>query len=102
MGPGETVATCFPLALYRVEAIKRAAYKFSATFACDIAISEAEVSCTLKPVRALSDEEAAQLLNEFTVEVLDQDLRAAIAEETASIRTAILGYAFSRTDLQGE
>jgi His-Xaa-Ser system protein HxsD len=100
--PGESLEKSFPAGLYRVEAIKRAAYKFSASFAFDIAISEAGFSCTLKPLRALSIDEATQLLNEFTVEVLDQDLRCSIAEETAPIRTAILGYAFSRTDLQGE
>lgn len=100
--PAEALVVSFPAGLYRIEAVKRAAYTFSAAFACDIALTEAGTTCTLRPVRSVSKEDASRLLNEFTVEVLDQDLRLSIAEETAPLRTAILAYAFSRTGLQGE
>ncbi|MEX2204682.1 MAG: hypothetical protein WEF50_00470 [Myxococcota bacterium] len=89
-------------ALFRADGIKRAAYKLSAALACDIRVTPNGFSCTLTPLHPASADEMARLVSEFKIEVLDQDLRLAIAEETAPLRTAILGYAFSRTGLQGE
>ena len=98
----EGLVVLFDGGLYRAEAIKRAAYKFSASFACDIRIEPTRVACALTLLQSLSAEETTRLVSEFKIEVLDQDLRLAIAEETAPLRAAILGYAFSRTGLQDE
>jgi His-Xaa-Ser system protein HxsD len=92
----------FPLGVYDLEALKRAAYRLSARAAVEIVVSETEVSCVLHPLRPLDTGTGEQLLNEFRVEVLDQDLRGSIARETETIRTAVLAYAFSRSGLQGE
>ena len=37
---------------------------------------------------------------DFNNELLDQDLRVKINDETAEIKNVIIGYAFSKTDLQ--
>jgi len=103
--PGENreeTVVAFEGGLFRVEAIKRAAYKLSASVVCDIRIEPSGISCKLTPVRALSPEDSARLVSEFKIEVLDQDLRLAISDETAALRAAILGYAFSRSGLQDE
>jgi len=103
-GDGATspLALAFPRELHDPESLKRAAYRFSAQVAVEFVPSEREITCVLRPLRALSADDAVQMLNEFRIEVLDQDLRASIARETAATRTAILAYAFSRSGLQGE
>jgi len=101
-GSPEQLVVSFERGLYRTEAIKRAAYKFSASLVCDIRIESASVVCTLTMLGAPSADETDQLVNDFKIEALDQDLRLTIAEETAPLRAAILGYAFSRTGLQGD
>jgi His-Xaa-Ser system protein HxsD len=92
----------FPAGLHSLDAIKKAAYRLSDVAVVDITPEGAEVICRLGLRRASSAEEVQRVLDAFKLEVLDQDLRASIAAETAPIRNAILALAFSKTGLQGE
>ena len=86
----------------RVEAIKKAAYRYSDRLSCDIVVKGDIVSVLLNPLTSISGPDLDLLVEKFKIEVLDQELRIAIADETAAYRNAILAYAFSKTNLQGE
>lgn len=85
---------------YGLEAIKKAAYRFSHLAAVDIVPQGDEIICTLTFHRPVAADDEQQAINDFKVEVLDQDLRSTIAQETTPIRNAILAHAFSKTGLQ--
>ena len=97
-----SVETSFDAGVFVVDVIKRAAYKFSDRATFDFRPSEGEIVCRLDFASPLPDGDAKQLLAAFRNEVLDQDLRRSIADETAPIRNAVLAYAFSRTGLSSE
>jgi His-Xaa-Ser system protein HxsD len=85
--------------LFQIDAIKRAAYKFTDRCAFEFELHDDEIICTAKP---LNDSVAKNLDNfelAFRNEVLDQDLRMQIAAETAPIRNAVLAHVFSNTGL---
>lgn len=84
------------LAVYRLSAVKKATYRFSASATANIAVDggHAVVSLTPAPVSTTTDLEQA-----FLREVLDQELRELVAEETAQVRNLILAQVFSRTNL---
>jgi His-Xaa-Ser system protein HxsD len=87
----------FDLAGYTVDAVQRAAYRFSDRLSCEIAVGERAIE-----VRAsvLDDEvDADALIAEFRNEILDQVLRERIRDETGDVRNLILALAFSRTGL---
>jgi len=90
----------FSSKVYRLETIKKAAYRLSGRCSFDFAVEDDEIICRL----IFREAAAVELVNEIEYalrnEVLDQDLRATIAEETAAVRNAVLAYAFSRTGLQ--
>lgn len=77
-----------------VDAIQRAAYRFSDRFSCELIPGESEHRCLLTSVAEV--DVAAEVPN-FRSEVLDQVLRQRIRAETAPIRTMILAHAFSKT-----
>ena len=87
-------------AIYRLEAVQKAAYRFIDRLTVLISQSEGKLVCEIDPVKsgtnALDD-----ILGNFKRELLDQQLRLQIKEETESSRNLILAYAFSRTELQG-
>lgn len=87
----------FPLAVFDLEAIKRAAYRFSGQVSVEFQFETDAIKCVL---RSLSDADAATLEQAFRTEVLDQDLRIRIGKETEPVRNLILSLAFSRTGLQ--
>jgi len=101
-GRRTSAVVAFPAGLYSLDAIKKAAYRFSDAAAVEISPVAGEVQCTMRFLQPLYPEEAQQLADAFRIEVLDQDLRASIAAETAPMRNAILAFAFSKTGLQGE
>lgn len=94
----ETVS--FSSHVYGLDEIKRAAYRFIDVLSVDVMPSGDEIVCTLNFIHPRSADEAQKILNDFKIEVLDQDLRKAIAEETKEVRNAVLAYAFSKTGLQ--
>jgi His-Xaa-Ser system protein HxsD len=86
-------------AVYRLSAIKKAAYKFGDR--CTIEIDSRQppglVRVSLTPKGILDD--PSSLAGEFRNEVLDQELREVVAEETGAIRNVLLAQAFSGTAL---
>ncbi|HZS46077.1 MAG TPA: His-Xaa-Ser system protein HxsD [Blastocatellia bacterium] len=92
----------FSTEVFSLDVIKRAAYRIADIAVVDIDAKPGEIVCTLNFHHPQTDEDAQRLINDFKLEVLDQDLRAAIAKETEPMRNAILGYAFSKTGLQGK
>ena len=87
--------------VYRVSAVKKAAYKFGNRCHCLIATrDDNSIEVVLKPKVPLDNLE--YLAGEFCNEVLDQDLREVIAEQTDSVRNILLAHAFSRTSLVNE
>lgn len=89
----------FPLSMYSLDALKRAAYAMMHRISVKFDISNDLVRCTILSLS--SNEDAAILERDFLREVNDHDLRLSIEAQTEQTRTAILGLTFSRTGLQG-
>ena len=88
----------FDAKVYRLSAIKKAAYKFGDRFHVDIRInSDNVIFCEVHPKAGVTI--TGELLGEFRNEVLDQDLREMVAEETNPIRRLLLAQVFSATSL---
>jgi His-Xaa-Ser system protein HxsD len=102
---GQTERHCrevrFASDVYSLDAIKKAAYRFSDRCALDLRNENGTYVAVLLFSQDLSDDERSALERDFRNEVLDYDLRETIAAETAHVRNAVLAYAFSRTGLQG-
>lgn len=90
----------FSANVYSVEAVKRAAYRFTDRFAFDISVAGDDIRCVVTSLHESSAEGLAALEPRFRNEVLDQDLRERIGAETSAVRNAILAYAFSATGLE--
>src|SRR5262245_41702401 len=87
----------FDSSAYSVDAIQRAAYRFSNRLSCDLSASDEAIECTLHLPDGTEDIDAT--LADFRNEVLDQVLRERIRAETADVRNLILAVAFSKTGL---
>lgn len=94
--PPAVIEATFDAKAHSVDAIQRAAYRFSDRFACELIAGEDEHRCLLTPV---SDDDPSSNLALFRSEVLDQVLRERIRAETEPVRTMILAHAFSRTGI---
>ncbi|WP_186301571.1 His-Xaa-Ser system protein HxsD [Denitromonas halophila] len=86
--------------VYSLEAVQKAAYRFIDRLTVLISQSEGAITCDIEVVVGPEDV-LAPLLADFKRELLDQQLRIQIKNETADIRNLILAYAFSRSGLQG-
>lgn len=99
--PPTGVEVRFDAAVYAVDSVKKAAYRFLDRFAPDIEIRGGEIVCRLVfDDRTLEADLIQAILAEFRKEVLDQDLRRAIAEETSPVRNTVLALAFAPSNLQ--
>ena len=85
---------------FSLSAVKKAAYRFSGQCSFDIHVDNDVIVCSLLFAEPQTPEYIAKLELGLRNEVLDQDLREAIATETALIRNAVLAMAFSKTGLQ--
>jgi His-Xaa-Ser system protein HxsD len=90
------------LAVFSLESIKRSAYRFTDRFAVDIHVDGSVASCVLNFDAETSEEMVGRTVAAFQKELLDQDLRAKVREETRDVRNLILAYAFSRTGLTAD
>ena len=83
----------FDLKVFRLSAVKKAAYRFAGAFRVEIdQISDALARVTLSRIPEVNSQlEPTCLPNE----VLDQELREIVAEETKSVRELLLAQAFS-------
>lgn len=91
-----SVELSFDAASHSVDAIQRAAYRFSDRLSCELTSGENEHRCVLT---AVGDADLGALGADFRTEILDQVLRERIRRETEPIRTMILAQAFSKTGL---
>ncbi|MCI5054841.1 MAG: His-Xaa-Ser system protein HxsD [Flavobacteriales bacterium] len=87
----------FDGSVYSLDSIKRALYKFADKGLFELKKSDSEV---VVEVVSLSDGQCAEsLLGQLRNEVIDQDLREMVKNETQSIRELILANAFSKTKM---
>jgi His-Xaa-Ser system protein HxsD len=91
-----SIEVTFDAASHSVNAIQRAAYRFSDRFSCELVSGEVEHRCVLTVV---GDIDLDAQIADFRTEVLDQVLRERIRAETEPIRTMILAQAFSKTGI---
>jgi His-Xaa-Ser system protein HxsD len=95
--PDGTRIVSFDPTVYRPNAIKKAAYKFGGLFYILITQLDRATEVQLKPKESCTSPDA--LVGEFCNEVLDQELREMVADETTGIRDLLLAQAFSKTTL---
>jgi len=88
--------------LFNLETIKKAAYRFTDRAAFDFSLDGDIIACEVRFNTPLPSTQADEIERAFRNEVLDQDLRRVIGEETAGVRNAILAHAFSATGLQND
>lgn len=89
----------FSTAVYDLDVIKKAAYRFLDRFTPDFCVENDEIVCKLSFTPGTSEAAVQSSLLEFRREVLDQDLRRSIADETSGVRNAILALAFAPSKL---
>jgi His-Xaa-Ser system protein HxsD len=87
--------------VYTLNAVKKAAYRFSDRFAVDIRVTPEQIICDLTFPPDLGERERVSTIGEFRKELLDQDLRESIGRETETMRNAILSIAFSPVSSRG-
>jgi His-Xaa-Ser system protein HxsD len=92
------VRVSFDASSHSIDAIQRAAYRFSDRLSHELAAEEGTLTCTLFLVT--DDPAVAEtVVGEFRNEVLDQVLRERIRRETEEVRNVVLAHAFSNTGL---
>jgi His-Xaa-Ser system protein HxsD len=96
MPDGSFVAR-FDRNVYRLNAVKKAAYTYGNIFHALIEETDGSVVVTLRLAASNADPEEA--VGRFCNEVLDQELREEIAAETTRVRDLLLAQAFSKTSL---
>ena len=96
--PGEWRTLGFDTAIYRLAAIKKAAYKFADRCFVEITSEDdCHVRVRFKPKRLVDRPDHLQ--GEFQNEVLDQELREVVADETRGIRDLLMAQAFTAAAL---
>jgi His-Xaa-Ser system protein HxsD len=94
------IALVLDLRSYRLTAIKKATYRFADRFTAVLGSPEQDrLPVSLRFRTNISPATAREATCAFFQELLDQELREQIAEETNPIRTLILAHAFSNADL---
>lgn len=97
---GTAIRTTIDLRSYRLAAVKKAAYRLAARCTAVLGTLEHEqlpIAFNFKP--GTNEATAREAVRLFFEELLDQELREHVAEETAPMRALILAQAFSKTDL---
>ena len=89
----------FDSSVYRLDAVKKAAYKFADSCSAMLRQEDSLIIVSLEFKESMLEPEKAALLHAFKNEVLDQQLREEISEKTESVRNLILAQAFSKTSL---
>lgn len=93
------VLIAFPLSVYSLDSVKRAAYTFTDRYSFDINLVDDEIVCVASPIDGV-DADQTTFIRRLRNAVLDQDLREQVARQTESVRNVILAHAFSKTGLQ--
>ena len=82
-------------AAHPVDAVQRAAYRFSDAFTVEVSDDGGTLNCRLFAREKWSPE----WVHDFRAEVIDQVLRTRIRAETEQVRNLVLAVAFSRAGL---
>jgi len=97
---GGAIAVTLDLRVYRLAAVKKAAYRFADRFTAVLGCPEHDhLPVSLRFKASVTEPAAREATRQFFQELLDQELREHIAEETNAVRTLILAHAFSNADL---
>lgn len=94
------VTLAVDLRCYRMAAVQKTAYRLADR--CTVILGAVEghaLALRFEFPRGTTDGEARDALRLFFQELLDQELREKVGEETRAWRSLILAHAFSRTDL---
>jgi His-Xaa-Ser system protein HxsD len=89
----------FDPAVFSLDSVKAACYRFSDRFSPSIEIRNSTIVCQLKFDSRFSEASIPAEIDNFKKEVLDQDLRQKLKVETEAVRNLILAHAFSKTGL---
>lgn len=88
------------LRAYRQLAVQKAAYKLATRFTAMLGTLTGEcLSVALVFRNGTTEAEAHEAARMFYQELLDQELREQVGEETRPMRALLLAQAFSKTDL---
>jgi His-Xaa-Ser system protein HxsD len=94
------IAAKVDLRVYRLSAVKKAAYRIAEKCTVVLGALEGDVlSLEFRFASGTSDEDARTIERFFFQDLLDQELREQIGEETRPMRALVLAHAFSRTNL---
>lgn len=94
------VSIAIDLRSYRLAAVKKAGYRLADRCTAVLGTMDGNtLPLTLRFKRGATEPAAREAARLFFQELLDQELREQIAEETTSVRTLILAHAFSKVDL---
>lgn len=81
--------------VYDLDTVKRAAYRLLDRCTIDISQDGQTIKCAFLFSGGASQAAADAAIRDFRAELLDQDLRKKISDETAPLRNAILALAFA-------
>ncbi len=84
---------------FTMESVQRAALKFTNLCSFEFHQTTTAITAAFRPLSSSIELDSNSFVGIFRNEVLDQQLRAAIAKETETERNLILAYAFSNTKL---
>jgi len=94
------IALVIDVRVYRLTAVKKTAYRLADRCTAVIgALADPLVPVTLRFKPGTTEAGARETARLFFQELLDQELREQIADETSAVRTLILAHAFSKADL---
>jgi His-Xaa-Ser system protein HxsD len=94
------IALRIDVRVYRLTAVKKAAYRLADRCTAVIgALADPLVPVALRFAPGTTEPAAVEAARLFFQELLDQELREQIADETNALRTLILAHAFSKADL---
>jgi len=97
---GDNYELIVSTAVYSIEAVKKAAYKFADRATVMI---RPETDSTAAIVFSFAGDHSKQIpdqvISDFLTELLDQDLREVVKKETEPLRRFLIAHAFSRTTL---
>ena len=93
------IEVSFDSAVFSLDAVKAACYKYLDRFTSDIELCDGKIICRLNSDVNYSDSAISASVDNLKKEVLDQDLRLKLKAETEPIRNLIFAHAFSKTGL---
>jgi His-Xaa-Ser system protein HxsD len=94
------VHTLIDTRCYRVSAVQKTGYKLAGKCTVILGILDAEsLPITFTFPRGTADRDALEAVRLFFQELLDQELREKLSDETGPVRALLLAHAFSKTDL---